>query len=102
MPVLAAKAASISSSAFFIEAAAKTVRVLSAALAGEKAAPHRIEKAAKIPAIRYIGALHTCSRSRDIPRTQIRRRSIGDLREAEAPFRPIPNSLRPLGISREN
>src|ERR1700687_1655238 len=52
----------MSSSAFFIEAAANTVRLLSWASAGDQADPHRIVKAAKSPARRCIMALHTCLR----------------------------------------
>src|SRR6266704_5283879 len=52
----------MSSSAFFIEAAANTVRFLSCASAGEVADPVRIVKAAKTPARRCIVALHACSR----------------------------------------
>src|SRR6266542_1414696 len=47
----------MSSSAFFIEAAANTVRVLSCAAAGEGAAPSRRMKAAKTAARRYMAAL---------------------------------------------
>src|SRR5712675_145161 len=54
----------MSSSAFFIEAAANTVRFLSCASAGEVADPVRIVKAAKSPARRCIVALHACSQAR--------------------------------------
>ena len=53
----------MSSSAFFIEAAANTVMVLSCATAGEGAAPSRMMKAAKIPARRYMVALRACLRA---------------------------------------
>src|SRR6267154_5138620 len=53
----------MSSSAFFIEAAANTVRLLSCASAGEVADPARIAKAAKSPARRCIVALHACSQA---------------------------------------
>src|ERR1700730_10624471 len=52
----------MSSSAFFIDAAANTVKLLSWAVAGEETDPHRIAKAAKSPARRCIMALHTCLR----------------------------------------
>src|SRR5262249_22987157 len=61
-PVLAVNAASISSSAFFIEAAAKTVRVFSSAQAGDRAAPQRMTKLSKNPARRCIVALQACLR----------------------------------------
>src|SRR5712671_7099024 len=51
----------MSSSAFFIEAAANTVRLLSCASAGEVADPARIAKAAKSPARRCTVALRACS-----------------------------------------
>src|SRR6266849_4749925 len=44
----------MSSSAFFIEAAANTIRLLSWASTGEAADPHRRVKAVKIPARRCI------------------------------------------------
>src|ERR1700754_4334017 len=47
----------MSSSAFFIEAAAKTVTVLSCAAAGEWTAPSSIRRATEIPARRYMIAL---------------------------------------------
>jgi hypothetical protein len=72
-PVFAVKAVSMSSSAFFIEAAANTVRLLSWASAGEKADPHRTAKAVKNPARRCMVALHACSWAR-LSRAQIRRR----------------------------
>src|SRR5258708_36561124 len=52
----------MSSSAFFIEAAAKTVRVVGWAKAGEKADPLRRTKAAKRPARRCMMTLRACSR----------------------------------------
>src|SRR5215470_10665683 len=101
MPVLAVKAASMSSSAFFIEAAAKTVSVLSSALAGEKADPHRIRKAEKTPARRYIRALHACSRTSGLPRT--RKSGVGSNQEARRSGSAVPSgpgSLRPPEGSR--
>src|SRR3954469_8181478 len=47
----------MSSRAFFIEAAANTVSVLSSAAAAEKAAPDRMRKAIEIPARRTMMAL---------------------------------------------
>src|SRR5258708_20218607 len=52
----------MSSSAFFIEAAANTMRLLSCARAGEKRDPERMGKAARSPGRRCIMALHTCLR----------------------------------------
>src|SRR6266481_2531027 len=52
----------MSSSAFFIEAAANTVRLLSCASAGERADPHRMARLRKSPARRCIMALHRCLR----------------------------------------
>jgi hypothetical protein len=45
-----------------MEAAAKTVRVLSSATAGDKADVDKMTRAAKIPERRYIEALRACSR----------------------------------------
>src|SRR5713226_4102894 len=73
----------MSSSAFFIEAAAKIVRLLSCASAGEKADPHRMVKPRKIPARRCMVALRSCSR-------RYARKSRVEwvwMRQAEAPFR---------------
>src|SRR4030088_3372551 len=53
----------MSSSAFFIEAAANTVRLLSCAMAGESIDPIRIVKATRNPARRCIVALHACLRA---------------------------------------
>src|SRR6202163_4641752 len=93
MPVLAVKAASTSSSAFFIEAAANTVRLLSCAVAGEAADPNRTVKHRKIPARRCIGSAPGVF-------TALRARKSGVgwvwLRQAEAPFR---QSLRTYGPS---
>ena len=64
----------MSSSAFFIEAAANTVRVLSSAAAGETAAPAAGSRRRRI--VRQHGtfeALHACLRAR-LSRAQIRRR----------------------------
>src|ERR1700732_2755508 len=61
-PVFAVKAKSMSSSAFFIDAAANTVRLLSAADAGEEGDPNRIATAKKNPASQGMGALRACSR----------------------------------------
>src|SRR5215218_2441916 len=55
----------MSSSAFFIEAAANTVMVLSSAAAGEDTAPSEMTKAAKIAARRYIVALRPCLQARN-------------------------------------
>src|SRR6201989_3017904 len=100
MPVLAANAASMSSSAFFIEAAAKVVSVLFLALAGEKADPVRIRKAANNPAIRCIRALHACLRRA----TDCARKSgVGSGRKGDGgsavPWNP--KGLRPRGMSRD-
>src|SRR5437764_76628 len=62
MPVFAVNAASMSSSAFFIEAAANTVRILSSARAGEAADPHKIANAVNSRARRCIEALQALSR----------------------------------------
>src|SRR5260221_9251478 len=62
----------MSSSAFFIEAAANTVRLLSCDSAGVAAVPRRMVKAAKSPARRCIVALHAYSRAH-FRRAQIRR-----------------------------
>src|ERR1700686_2782606 len=97
MPVLAVKAASMSSSAFFIEAAANTVSLLFCASAGELADPHRMTRAANSPARRCIVALHAGSRARFARTNQAlgwygcdrrKRRSAG------------PWDLRSIGISR--
>src|SRR6266404_5310357 len=69
----------MSSSAFFIEAAANTVRLLSCARAGEKADPHRMARLKKSPARRCIVA-------RRCPRAQSGLGRDGK-RQAEAPFR---------------
>src|SRR3954447_15745758 len=45
-----------------MEAAANTVRRLSSASAGGTIKPHSTSKAAKTPAMRYMVALHACSR----------------------------------------
>src|SRR4029450_11591251 len=74
----------MSSSAFFIEAAANTMRDFSCAIAG--ATPSRIKQAAaRIPAKRRIMALHACSRAR----SRARKSGGGrvEMRQAEAPFR---------------
>src|SRR6202521_189647 len=75
----------MSSSAFFIEAAANTVRLLSCASAGDEAAAHRMAKLKKSPARRCIVALHACLRA------AVRARKSGfgrgAMRQAEAPFR---------------
>src|SRR6476469_8469913 len=86
----------MSSSAFFIEAAANTVMVLSCAAAGEQAAPSRMTNAVKIPARRYMVALR--ARLQRALRAQIRlwlnrgcdrrKRRSGD-----------PDGLRPAGTS---
>src|SRR5579863_3751014 len=52
----------MSSMAFFIEAAAKTVRLFPCADAGEGADPQRIARATKAPANRYMGALRAKAR----------------------------------------
>src|SRR5215475_9639218 len=91
MPFLAVKAASMSSSAFFIEAAAKTVSVLSSALAGEKADPVRIRKAANSPASRCIRALHACLRRAEFARANQASVQVGRA-TAEALFRAIPRA----------
>src|SRR6185312_10086071 len=91
MPVLAVKAVSMSSSAFFIEAAANTVRVLSSAVAGEEAAPHSRTKAANSPAIRCIRALHACLHAQNFAREN--QASVqGRNATTEALFRVIPQT----------
>src|ERR1700687_3017689 len=96
MPVFAVKAASMSSSAFFIEAAANTVRLLSWARAGEWTVPHRMTKAAKSPARRYMAALRAYLRR--CPRAQFRRwldmDATGRKRRSAN-----PDHLRSVGIS---
>src|SRR5260370_40055279 len=74
----------MSSSAFFIEAAANTVRLLSCASAGDEAAPQRIVKAKKNPARRCIMAIRYVFAA-----CCARKSSVGDsgMRQAEAPFR---------------
>src|ERR1700732_2182016 len=74
----------MSSSAFFIEAAANTVRLLSCAVAGEAANPNRTVKHKKIPARRCIGSAPgvftaLCARKSRVGWVW--------LRQAEAPFR---------------
>src|SRR5215472_12755629 len=102
MPVLAVKAVSISSSAFFIEAAANTVRVLSSAVAGEEAAPHSRTKAANNPAKRCIRALHV--NLRRVParaRLHARKSGVGSGRNAttEALFRGTPQTYGHGGVA---
>src|SRR3954447_1841711 len=70
MPVLTVYAASISSSAFFIDAAANTVRVLSCAAAGEWTDPDRIVRATKNPARRRMMPLRAWPRARSAHATQ--------------------------------
>src|SRR6478752_8574134 len=84
-PVLAVYAASMSSSAFFIEAAANTVRLLSCAKTGEKAAADRTARLKKSPARRCIAALRAWLRAA----VRARKSGLGrgDMRQAEAPFR---------------
>src|SRR5580704_15945996 len=91
MPVLAVKAASMSSSAFFIEAAANTVRVLSSAVAGEEAAPHSRTKAANNPAKRCIGALHACLQAQGFARANQASVQVENA-TTEALFRAIPGT----------
>src|SRR5438128_2451681 len=74
----------MSSSAFFIDAAANTVMVLSCATAGTAAAA-RTSKAAKIPARRYIDGA-PCRRARAVAHASQASVILG-LRQAEAPFR---------------
>src|SRR5882757_6855970 len=78
----------MSSSAFFIEAAANTVMVLSCAKVGEQAAPSRMMKAAKIPVIRCITSAPAI-----LTGAQSARRNqalVGSgVRQAEAPFRSV-------------
>src|SRR5260370_15323475 len=76
----------MSSSAFFIEAAANTVRVLSSAVAGEWAARSTMTSAAIIPARRYMMALSVCSQARG-SRAGNQALVGSELRQAEAPFR---------------
>src|SRR5216684_5805890 len=75
----------MSSSAFFIEAAANTVRLLSCARTGDEVAPHRMAKLKKSWARRCIVALRACLRA------AVRARNSGlgrgGMRQAEAPFR---------------
>src|SRR5881394_3929909 len=75
----------MSSSAFFIEAAANMVRLLSCARAGEKADPHRMPRLKKSPARRRIVALRACLRAA----VRARKSGVGrdGMRQAEAPFR---------------
>src|SRR5436309_2931502 len=90
----------MSSSAFFIEAAANTMRDFSCAAAGEWAAPSRVMKAAKIPASRRIVALQACSRARFHAR-----KSGGGwvgMRQAEAPFRQPDGLTVDRDIAGEN
>src|ERR1700732_1288732 len=68
----------MSSSAFFIEAAAKTVMVLSCADAGEWATPSRTTKAVKIPARRDMRALRACLRTEQMARAT----GVGWVRDA--------------------
>src|ERR1700709_279582 len=74
----------MSSSAFFMEAAANTVRLLSCACTGEKADPNRMVKPRTIPARRCIGALRAWSRHA----FRARKSGVGwiGVRQAEAPF----------------
>src|SRR6516164_16881 len=91
MSVLAVKAALISSSAFFIEAAANSVSALSSAQAGGFAAPHKIARVSKDPASRCIRALHA------YPGAPIAQGGVGDrkLRFSGSAVLPIPLGLRP-------
>src|SRR6266566_1538886 len=75
----------MSSSAFFIEAAANTVRLLSCARAGGKGDPHRMPRLKKSPARRRIVALRACLRAA----VRARKSGVGrgGMRQAEAPFR---------------
>src|ERR1700685_764016 len=75
----------MSSSAFFIEAAANTVRLLSCAKAGDRADPHRITKAARRMARRCIVSLRAGSRPR-FQRAQNQALVKCGMRQAEAPF----------------
>src|SRR6185369_14227341 len=86
----------MSSSAFFIEAAAKTVTALSCAAAGEWAAPNRMTKAEKIPAKRYMSALRACLQRGF--HAQIRR-WLGQECDRRKRCSAIPIGLRPVGIS---
>src|SRR4051794_4151357 len=93
----------MSSSAFFIEAAANTVRFLSCASAGEWIDPNRAVKA-KVETAKN-GARRCIGRSmRD--RGESARKSSVDcnhgMRQAEAPFRQDPVDLRSGGASRSN
>src|SRR3954452_19636724 len=75
----------MSSSAFFIDAAANTVRVLFCARACEWAAPNRIVRATKNPARRCIGALRACLHALSARANQAL--VVCGMRQAEAPFR---------------
>src|SRR6267154_5328721 len=89
----------MSSSAFFIEAAANTVRLLSCASAGEWIDPNRTVRATKNPARRGIWALHACSR-RNVRANQA---LVGMMmRQAEAPFRQSRGLTVQRDIARRN
>src|ERR1700754_1101330 len=73
----------MSSSAFFIDAAANTVRVLSCASADEWADPNRTVRATKNPAKRCMMALRACSRAISARKSRV---GLTGMRQAEAPF----------------
>src|SRR3981081_3630052 len=85
----------MSSSAFFIEAAANTVRLLSCASASEWGAPNRIVRATRIPARRCIG------RSMRIRGERARKSGVGwtSVRRAEAPFQQSRRLTVPQDIA---
>jgi len=90
----------MSSSAFFIEAAANTMMVFSCAVA-DTVAPARTTRAAKTPAMRFMGGAPSLdSRAHFRLRTQIRRRLKVKLRQTEAPFRQSLIDAQSGGMSR--
>src|SRR5438067_2209375 len=87
----------MSSSAFFIEAAANTVMALSCAATGEGAAPNRMMKAANIPARRCMVALRAGLRR--ALRAQIRH-WLGQECDRRKRRSGNPDGLRPIWTSR--
>src|SRR5436305_11163104 len=86
----------MSSSAFFIDAAANTVRVLSCAAAGEWTDPDRTVRATKNPAKRRIMPLRAWSRARSAHATQA---LVVDESDRRKPFRVSQARLRRTRIS---
>src|SRR6202035_3067548 len=91
----------MSSSAFFIEAAANTVRLLSWAKAGDRADPHRITRAAKRMARRCIVALHAGSRAALSARAKP---GVGEMWNATggSAVPPVPRTYGPTGYRSKN